>query len=409
MSAVSSSPRVLIVSRWEEVVSIARLPRALSHAGFSVGALCTDDSFLAKTRYLDARFTFPKRGRKLLLGFLSAFREWNPDLILPGNDWDLAFLQRLASSPLARTPLVAPANLMDVLERSLGDLHQFGRLASKRTLQDLALELGIRTPEDRVITGREGAFQYAEEHGYPVVLKHEFNSGGTGVWICEHAAALQSALDEALRPAKKRPFRRMLLDIARRAAFAPAGDARGSLSIQRYIHGKTIIHNFVALNGQRVAGVTAENLFNHPAPTGPCSVVRPIENAEVNQAACAVVQQAGYSGFGCFDFILEEGTNAAYLLECNTIPCNVAHVGDILGSDLCAGLYATMTGTKRLPDRAPQSGRTVALFPQELRRDAHSANVMRFYHDVPADDPELLDAYERHFNIRRRVQAVSAA
>ena len=409
MSAVRSKPRVLIVSRWEQVVSIARLPRALSHAGFSVGALCTHDSFLAKTRYLDARFTFPKKGRKLLFGFLSAFRKWNPDLILPGNDWDLAFLQRLASSALARTPIVAPPRLMEVLQRSLGDPHQFGRLASKRSLQDLALELGIRTPEDRVISGRDGAFRYAEQHGYPVVLKHEFNSGGTGVWICEDAVSLQSALNEALQPPKKRPVRRVLRDIARRAAFGPPGGTQGSLSIQRYIDGRTVIHNFVAQGGQRVAGVTAENLFNHPAPTGPCSVVRPIENAEIDRAAAAVIQQAGYSGFGCFDFILESGTSHAYLLECNTIPCNVAHVGDVLGSDLCAGLYASLTGSRRLPDRMPQRGRPVALFPQELRRDPLSANVTRYYHDVPEDDPELLDAYTQHFNLRRQVQAVSAA
>src|SRR5690606_22104462 len=174
--------------------AIARLPRALKRAGFGVAALCTEESFLAQTKYLDERFSCPRRHHRLLDAFLSAVMAWKPDLLVPGNDWDRTFLQRIASAPLLRMAESFVPGLSELLDRSLGSPDTFETIASKASQQILAARLGIPTPEDHIITTEEGALAYARRVGFPVVLKRDLDSGGNGVWICADENQLTSAM-----------------------------------------------------------------------------------------------------------------------------------------------------------------------------------------------------------------------
>ena len=399
------TPRILIVSRWEEVIAIARLPRALKRAGFAVAALCTEESFLAQTRYLDRRFSCPRRHHRLLDAFFSAVTAWKPDLIVPGNDWDRAFLQRIANAPLLRMADSFLPGLSELLERSVGNPDMFETLESKASQQILAAQLGISTPEDQIVFRDEDALVYAERSGYPVVLKRDLESGGNGVWICsdesELTAALRLAQASAAEPAVPWNPRSALKRVVHDALLVPRLNPSPNLTIQRFIAGRNVVHNLVAMHGKVVGEVTVEILCKHPDPTGPCSVVRPIQVDGIRQAAASLIAAMRFSGFGCFDFIIDEQTGRPVLIEFNAIPTNVAHLGEELGDDLCGKLHAHMTGAaSRKRVRAAGRGRPVALFPQELRRDPRSPHVSRAFHDVPLDDPALLQAFQRHYHLR---------
>ena len=55
---------------------------------------------------------------------------------------------------------------------------------------------------------------------------------------------------------------------------------------------------------------------------------------------------------------------------------------------------------------APNLPRTVALFPQEWARNAESPYLTNAYHDVPWDDPDLLEASVAIARGQRRFNAM---
>ena len=97
------------------------------------------------------------------------------------------------------------------------------------------------------------------------------------------------------------------------------------------------------------------------------------------------------TGFLGFDFMIEDATGDAYLIECNPRPIQVCHLGSRIGADLCGALAA------RLRQAAPPSqtairAEEIALFPQEWQRDAGSLADTDRYLDVPWEDQPLLRA-----------------
>ena len=124
--------RVLIISRWQHVLAIARLPQSLAQAGFVVGAVSTSDSFLCRSRHVHRRFVCSKRQHQFLNTVLTAILNWKPDLIIPGSSWDRAFLVRLSNSHLAAALNAVEPGFRRLLIRSLGDPHHHPTLASKQ-------------------------------------------------------------------------------------------------------------------------------------------------------------------------------------------------------------------------------------------------------------------------------------
>ena len=90
------------------------------------------------------------------------------------------------------------------------------------------------------------------------------------------------------------------------------------------------------------------------------------------------------------DFILEEGTGTAYLLEMNARATQTCHLSLGPGRNPVAALVASITG--RPYEAAPglTDRDTIALFPAEWKRDPASSYLSSAYHDVPWDVPELL-------------------
>jgi hypothetical protein len=120
--------------------------------------------------------------------------------------------------------------------------------------------------------------------------------------------------------------------------------------------------------------------------------VRQIEHAEMSDAAVNVARRLKLSGLHGLDFMLEAETGKAYLIEINPRTTQVGHLALGPGHDLPAALFAAITGTKVQPVRKVTENDTIALFPQEWKRDAASPFLTSAYHDVPWEEPALVSA-----------------
>ena len=365
--------RILVVLFSPGWLGAARLPGALTQAGFSVASYCHPESYLAKTRYNEYAYTAPTTG-SAFPGLVAAVREYGPVLLIPACELAVRFFHNIMEADAAGQVHAQFADVVNLVRISLGDPVFHKDMLSKIESDSAARNLGLRAPKKAQVFTLDDALTFGEEHGYPVVLKGEYGSAGNAVRICADAAEVTTA-----------------------HASLAAGDESRRILAQQYIDGVVASQSTVAWSGEVLETVTLHKLFTHPAPMGPSSVLRCVANAEAEQAVRALLGKSGYTGFGAANFIIEHGTDAAYFIEFNPRPTPPATVARLFGRDLCRALWCRLSGTeyrRELPAELPQ---TVALFPNEWLRDPHSVYLTRGYHDAPWDDPALLKAYVEGF------------
>ena len=365
---MEKKPKLLIltVENWG---GIARLPKALKNAGFEVAVVCPSISFIAKTLYVDEVFILDIKEYSIdmLKSIVKFIRKVNPSIIIPGDDWIVGFLQYWLILTLEDKCSTIDQDTLKCLQFSLGNPDYYKYTVSKKNLQELALNTGICMPFQKLIIDLVDAVNFANEQGYPVVLKKEFCSGGHGVAICYNQEEVKNVV------------------------YKFKSDKENTI-IQKYIQGKTVMHSFVAISGKIAASLTAIKEQVNPEPTGPSSIVRFIAHLDIQSIAKTLIKYLGYTGFGSFDYIIEEQSKSVYLLESNPRPTPICHLGKNVGVDLCAALFAEIQGQIYVPSEI-KVDYPIALFPQEWRRDFGSIYLQNIYHDVPWDDPILLKAY----------------
>ena len=386
-------PKLLIFSSDPTYIGLARLPKALKIAGFEVAALCLEEAFLAKTRYLDQIFLLTKNSLtktmnadKLLKQLVEVMTIWSPDLLIFGDESTVAFGHYLVQNA-AKFKILLPDSILQVIKSSLGDPEFFEATLLKNKTLEVAHGLGVRAPVAVSVTTSKAALEVAEKSGYPIVLKKEFGCSGVGVKVCSDQADLLATLPDFL-PRHISPFKAQIQRFMKRD-WMPKPKV---LSVQQFIKGVTVMYPVVALNGEVLAGFAVVKHLTI-SPTGPSTVIRFINHPEMQATAIALIKEFKFTGFASLEFILEEGTNLAYLIEANPRPTTVFHLSNLVGIDPSKALFARLQGQKWEPQFTVEKELSIALFPQEWKRDSSSENLHQFYHDVPWDDPELLKAY----------------
>jgi hypothetical protein len=191
----SERARVLVfcLDNWS---GMDKLPRGLNEAGCSVFAMYPRGNVLAYTRALMDREEFlldryvPGRLRARLA---AAVQRWKPHAIVPVDEAAMRFCRDvLRAAP--RTE--AETQLQVLLERSLGRTDTLDQRFSRLEAHNAARAAGVRVPRQMKVSAAEDATRFGSEVGYPVVLKRENTSSGTGVSICANEQDLLSALDE---------------------------------------------------------------------------------------------------------------------------------------------------------------------------------------------------------------------
>lgn len=266
------------------------------------------------------------------------------------------------------------------------------RLARTRfELLHQARQLQVPVPETEPIPTPEDLPRAVAHLGFPLVLKSDGSAGGQGVRIArsmEEAEQLWNKLHRT--PSLPRVLKRGVVDGEWMHLRGWTRRLKSAVSAQQWIAGREATSMAMTHQGRLLASVEFE-VVQTTESRGPSSVLRVLDDARLRHAMARIVAHLGINGFCGFDFICEPGTGNPLLIEMNTRPTQVSHLSFGKGKDLVAAYVREVLG-KQVEDRpAATNNPFIALFPQELRRDAASSWVKDAWMDVPWESPALID------------------
>jgi len=379
-------PRILLVAtlRWPVA---ARLALAFRGFGCHVESVCPRGHPVDRLRSSarSHRYSATRPLESLLMAIKSAA----PDLIVPCDDSASLYLHELYER--LRAGDEAGAADAVVIERSLGSPSACALASARGDMADLVTREGLRVPDTKVVGSASELNEWMLRHEFPVVLKIDNTWGGLGVRIVHNGDEAQRAFHMlAEGPSLAKTLFRTVLD--RDPSLLPMWLKHGprTVTVQDFVRGVAANRAVACWRGQVLAGISVEAL-NTDSPTGPATVIRVIENAEMSDTAARVVKRLGLSGLWGFDFVLDTPARAAWLIEVNPRATPICHLSLGKDSDLPAALCSQLTGRHVELSGISIDATVIALFPGEWRRDPDSQLLHAAYHDVPWEEPGLVD------------------
>jgi predicted ATP-grasp superfamily ATP-dependent carboligase len=155
--------------------------------------------------------------------------------------------------------------------------------------------------------------------------------------------------------------------------------------VQSYIHGRPANCAVVCWKGRVLAGIGVEVVASD-GTTGPASVVRVVDNAEMMFAAERIASRLGLSGFFGLDFMIEQGTGASYLIEMNPRTTPLCHLRLGKGRDMAAALWAQLSGQPFQEVPPVTQNEIIAYFPEACKSEL----LQSCFEDIPQGEPELV-------------------
>jgi len=361
---------------------------ALVKAGCTVDAVCPSGHALGKMSVVRRTYTY--RGLMPLKSVRDAIAASSPDFVLPGDDLATCHLHRLYEGESQRGEAGRP--MCELIERSLGAPESFPVVYARTAFMDLAQDAGIRAPKTEVIANLAELRKWIVRMGVPTVLKVDGTSGGDGVRVVHTLEEAERAFRTLQAPPLlARAAKRALVDQDKTLVWASLLRRRAVVNAQSFVAGREATSTVACWEGNILASLHFEVLHKRDS-SGPSSVLRFIENAEMLTAAETMVRRLKLSGIHGFDFMLERHTGNAHLIEINPRATQVGHLPLGAGRDLPAALYSALSGSPLQAAPRVTENDTIALFPQEWLRDPASTFLTSGYHDVPWEEPELLRA-----------------
>lgn len=384
MIAASSAPRVLlaVTNRWG---LSARLAMSLVEAGCSVHAVCPAPGHpLTETRAVQRVYSYS--GLRPLRSLVAAIEACDPDIVIPSCDRSVEHLHSLHRQAIARGE--AGRKTASLIERSLGSPSSYPIVSSRYELLATAQQAGIRVPRTSRLDCLEDLESWEKSEILPWMMKADGSWGGNGVRIVRTAAEARQFLAQLGGfSTLSRAIKRVLVNRDWFWLLPWWHRSRRAVIAQACIEGRPANCTAVCWQGRLLAAIAVEVVCSEGA-TGPASVVRLVDNPEMMRAAEKIASQLGLSGFFGLDFMIENNTEAAYLIEMNprtTPPC---HLRLERGRDLAGALTSCLAG-ELLPERARVTEEEfVAYFPHGV--SAGEALSKNCYRDIPRAEPELV-------------------
>jgi len=142
--------------------------------------------------------------------------------------------------------------------------------------------------------------------------------------------------------------------------------------------------------GKVLAMVTVEVLCAQ-SETGTALIVRPIENEEIRTTAERIAQRLQLSGFHGLDFMIEDATGDAYLIELNPRCTQLGHLRLGTQDDL-VGAFCLGFGGKQISENLEGAitEETIAFFPEAVFSKPKCAYLKTSYVDVPWEESRLV-------------------
>lgn len=319
---------------------------------------------------------------------MSALEETEPELVVPCDD--AAALQLQALHLRWRQQPERPEHHLALLERSLGNVDACVLAGSRSRFMELARATGVRTPASAAVHSLEEVRDWARENTMPLVLKRDYSFGGQGVAM----ARRWSEVEQAWTVLTKRPglgecLLRTLLERDSERLLDWSRPPQEGLMVQAAVEGQPANRAVACWKGEVLAGVSVEALRTQHA-TGPATVVRVVNSAEMEESVRRLVRQLGVSGLVGFDFMVEAATGAAYLIEMNVRATPSCHLPNQHGASLVGALLAHLRGEVLPRVHSRLSPGLVVMFPGEFRADPSSPYLQAAGHDVPWEHPALV-------------------
>ena len=347
--------------------------------GCSVSALCPPGHPLRFVRGIDSIYSYHGLAAVGLLR--AAIRAAQPTLIVPCDDVTVWQLHALHAQE---------ADLRPLIEFSLGAAEAFAAIHQRGEVLRVAQGLGIRVPLTQTLSSAEELKDWKFDK--PAVLKQDGTWGGEGVMIVRSLAEATERFHSAPRTRKAwMAWKRYLVDRHFFALWVWQRRKDSEMTIQEFIPGHPATTMFACWRGEVLASSTVEVLFSQ-APTGAADVVRVLKNNEIEDAVRLLARKLQLSGFHGLDFLIEQDTGAAYLLELNPRATQLGHLNLSARGDL-AGVMAGKLKNEEpgwiASENQIQDG-PIVFFPNTFKSNPGSAYLYQGYHDVPWDEPVLV-------------------
>jgi hypothetical protein len=319
---------------------------------------------------------------------MAAIAITKPALIVPTDDVAAFLLHRIYQ--IERANGEAGAAICALIARSLGSAEGYSLVQQRGKVMELATSLGIRVPRTAIVSNGEELEQWLAGSEFPVVLKADGTWGGVGVRAVQSIEQAKKALKELqVAPLASRSRYRRILRRIKRVFSRALRHHHTTVIAQEFVTGRPTISEVACWQGE-VLGRLHFEVLGKQYQDGPSSVVRLIDNEEMDFAVRAIARKLNLSGLHGFDFIMEEGTDHPYMIEMNPRATQVGHLAFGAGRDLLGALHAAVTGIPQATPHCTTDNRTIALFPQEWLSNPTSPYLESGFHDVPWEEPELV-------------------
>ena len=385
---VAQAPKVLLADtfRWPFVALFAL---DLAKAGCDVSLVCPARHPALKTHAV--RQTFSYGATRPLESLKAAIEAADPDFIIPCDDRAVEHVHELFTQ--VRSMGASGNKIAALIEKSLGSPESYPIVSSRYELLQVAREEGLRVPDTAQINSKSDLESWQARHRFPYALKADGTYGGHGVKIVETRKQAESLLSELTGYyTASRAVKRLCVN---RDGFWLRpwwNGVKPAITVQSYIEGKPANCAVICRHGTVLAGVGVD-VLSAAGTTGPAGVVRIAENPAMMLCAERIARRLNLSGFFGLDFIIEEGTGLAWLIEMNPRPTRLSRLQLGKGRDQIGALFAQLTNQPIRKIPPVTENKMIAYFPDAW--DSKSELLDSCYHDIPAGEPELLQEIRR--------------
>jgi hypothetical protein len=383
-------PRVLLTDTDRRPYA-ARLAIVLSEVGCEVSAICSSFGHpLLKASVVCQTFSYSSfHPLDALVRAVDAVR---PDIIVPCDDRAVRHLHELYARARQEQG-DSSKKLAALIERSLGAPDSYSIASTRYELLRIAQEEGCRVPNTIQVNTVDDLNACQASQPFPWVLKADETWGGRGVRIAYTPEEAKKYFGEVSRPFRLgRAVKRMLVN---RDPFwmQPWWEGRKpAVVVQAYVHGRPANCAVACWEGKLLAGIGVE-VVSADGLTGPASIVRVLNNPNMISYAERIARRLHLSGFFGLDFMIEDLTNQAYLIEMNPRCTPLCHLRLGKGRDMIGGLWARLSG-QPIPDTQPiTENDMIAYFPQAW--NSKSELLESSFQDIPQNQPELVKEFLR--------------
>lgn len=361
----------------------ARLAISLSKVGFDVSALCPVPGHpLSKTRCV--RQVLPYDGFHPIQSLIAAIETSRPLIVVPCDDLGVQHLHDLYRHALENSL----TNLVTLLERSLGPAASFPVVSARYDILRIAREEGILVP-DTIVVGSIEELERRGQKGYPFMLKADGTWGGRGIRLAENARqAAESFLELSEPPGAGKVIKRVVLDQDRSWLRSWWKGKHPLITAQSHIVGRPANCAVVCWEGEVLAGIAVE-VISTQEMTGPATVVRVVDSPDMLLAATRIARRLRLSGFFGLDFMINDESDAIYLIEMNPRCTPLCHLQLGEGRDLVSALWSRLSNRPCQSVQPVTENDKIAYYPQALQCQA--ALLQSSFLDIPQGEPELLN------------------